>query len=375
MGGPETSFPNRGLRLAAVSAGGLAMLTEQWQQLGIRREVICEVHGEVAAIALDPGAAEAWMPGFKVFDLASVLGLRVSEQDDDLLREIWLTLLNSPVPREFPSVEELMAAVRMRLSLVRNSERTYVRFDSAATERPADCWSYSEETGFILNPGCSLVESLRKACQPGRTGPVYAFSCSRATEYVMLLAIAEEAERSNRSLLRDLESQWRLQAIQAGQFRHAFAEEYGSLEQPLPLDYYVPGDRVWFRNPDRYSFEAKGFEGSWMFYLGGGMFANFWKRDLPFTLLRVCVRIFHWREGARLDENGEWQVDEPEVERLAAETLADPAQSERVFHRMHRLRDPGGVFAEGGCMDATRESPRFVLQPHCDMMEQLRNWS
>lgn len=350
------------------------MLETEWKRLGIGREVVWSQCGESAQIAIEADAADEWMPGFATFELARKLGLESSAREDDLLREIWLTLLNSPLLREYPGPAELMAAVRMRLSIVRNSERTHVEFDSAAIERPADCWNYAEDTGFVLKPGCSLSDSLKKALQPGPAGPAYKFSCSRATEYVMLLAIAEEAERSNRELLRDLETQWRVKAIQAGQFRQAFAEEYGSLQRPLPIDYYVPGDRVWFRNPDQCSFEAKGFEGSWMFYLGDGKFANFWKRNLPFTLTRICVRIFHWRHGAALDANGVWQVDEPEVERLAAQTLADPEQAQGVFQRMHRLRDPGGIFGQGGCMDASRESPRFVLQPHCDMIAQLRDW-
>jgi hypothetical protein len=41
---------------------------------------------------------------------------------------------------------------------------------------------------------------------------------------------------------------------------------------------------------------------------------------------------------------------------------------------MHRVRDAGGVYAGGGCMDATREAPRFVLPAHCDMIEQMNDW-
>jgi hypothetical protein len=38
---------------------------------------------------------------------------------------------------------------------------------------------------------------------------------------------------------------------------------------------------------------------------------------------------------------------------------------------MHRLRDAQGVYAEGGCMDATREAPKFVLAPHTDLLRAL----
>lgn len=43
-------------------------------------------------------------------------------------------------------------------------------------------------------------------------------------------------------------------------------------------------DRLRFRNPDAHSSDASGYEGSWGFYLGGGRFSNFWKRDHSFTL-------------------------------------------------------------------------------------------
>lgn len=360
-----SSIPDRGIRLSSVTADGRMLLEEQWRRLGIDREVHWVVGSESVAVALSLATAEAWMPDFDVFELVRVRGLNPKENDDDLLREIWLSLLNSPMSREFPSAEELLASVRMRFSIVRNSERTFLKFDANAIDRPPDCWSYSEETGFVLKPGCSLVESLKKACQPSISGKVYSFSCSRATEYVLLLAIAEEAERSNRKLFCDLESQWQRKAIQGDPFRDAFTEEYGSFQEPLPMHYYVPGDRVWFRNPDEQSGEAMGFEGSWMFYAGGGLFANFWKLEQPYELKRVCVRIFHWRNCAWLAADGEWYMDEPKVERMEAQTLADPTETLRVMAIMHRMRDPGGIYAGGGCMDATREAPRFVLPPHC----------
>jgi hypothetical protein len=39
--------------------------------------------------------------------------------------------------------------------------------------------------------------------------------------------------------------------------------EHGTVESPLPARWFVPGDRVWFRNPDERSADAEGFEGSW----------------------------------------------------------------------------------------------------------------
>ena len=147
--------------------------------------------------------------------------------------------------------------------------------------------------------------------------------------------------------------------------------ELGTLEAPLPMHYYVPGDRVWFRNPDPHSSDVPGFEGSWVFYLGGGMFANFWKSGQPFDLLTKCLEIFHWRDGVCRNENGELQMDEAKVEQWVAQTLESPEITASVFERMHRLRDAQGIYAEGGCMDATREAPVFVLAPHTELLRLL----
>ncbi len=97
----------------------------------------------------------------------------------------------------------------------------------------------------------------------------------------------------------------------------AIAREAARCNAPLPARWFVPGDRVWFRNPDERSADAAGFEGSWVVYLGAGRFSDFWERGRPFTLERKCVEIHHWR-------------------------------------------DPRGVYDEGGCMDRTRESARWV---------------
>ncbi|WP_395750817.1 hypothetical protein [Prosthecobacter sp.] len=356
----------------AEDSSGWTSLYEEWRRLGIDEAV--ETHsGEGRSwLRLAGSRAHDWMPGFDTLGLAAKLNLNVSINEDDLLREIWLTLLNCPVVLEFPSPEELMAAVRVRRNIVRNARRTRLNFNLDAIERPQDCWRYSEDTGFVLIPGSPLIPSLVKASQPEEGGQWYSFSCYRATEYVILLAIAEEAREHNPELLRQLQAQWEKKAVQSGRFHDVFMHELGTLEEPLPIHYYVPGDRAWFRNPDPHSSDVPGFEGSWVFYLGGGMFANFWKADRPFSLLSKCLEIHHWRDGAVRDEHGRLQMDEAIVEQLVARTLADSEATARIFARMHRLRDAQGVYAEGGCMDATREAPKFVLAPHSDLIRALQ---
>ena len=355
---------------------GRELLFAEWSRLGIESEVECQVQtlssGSCLLLRLAEHSSRAWMPGFDTLGLADTLKLHVSHREDDLLREIWLTLLNSPVLLEFPCAEELMAAVRIRRNIVVNASRTCLNFHTSAIERPADCWRYSEATGFVLIPGSPLINSLKKACQPEEGGQWYSFSCNRATEYVILLAIAEEARDTHPELLCQLQAQWEKKAISYEQFQDVFLHELGTLEEPLPIHYYVPGDRVWFRNPDSYSSDVRGFEGSWVFYLGGGMFANFWKCDQPFNLLSKCIEIHHWSHATFRDEQGELQLDEEKVEQLVAQTLASPEATARIFERMHRIRDGRGIYAEGGCMDATRETPRFVLAPHSELIRALK---
>ena len=310
----------------------------------------------------------AWMPDLNTFDLCDRAGLESRTDTQDLMREIWLTLLASPVASVFPSAEELISAVRMRQFIVQAARKTALNFHTSEAERPSDCWTYCEETGFTVLPGSPLIEALIKATQPEASGMLYSFSCYRATEYILLLAIAQEAQISNPQLLAGLQKQWETRAVMSGRFHEVFLRETGSIETPLPISCYIPGDRVWFRNPDDASSDVAGFEGSWVFYLGGGQFSNFWQRNKPFTLTSKCVDVYQWRNGTRRDANGELQMDEELVEQLVDKTMTQPAEVERITQRMFRLRDPKGVYAQGGCMDTSRESPRWVRPETTDIV-------
>ena len=145
----------------------------------------------------------------------------------------------------------------------------------------------------------------------------------------------------------------------SGRFHEVFLQEYGSLTEPIPPAYYVPGDRVWFRNPDEHSSDASGFEGSWVFYMGGGLFSNFWNRE-HFTLTTKCVEVYHWRHGVYSDSQGDLRVDESVVERRIAETMDNPEEIEAILAQMMRLREPRGVYRNGGCIDTSRDYPRPI---------------
>lgn len=329
--------------------------------------------GTVALIAsLRPEFQQTHMPGHDSLNLHNSLrATDPSDRTDEawaLEREIWVALLGSPHRFAFHDLEALKSHVRVRRNMALAARLTALAFKTEAAERPEADWHYEEEPGFILNPGRPLINALIAATQPEATGKLYDFSCYRATEYVILLGIAQELQVHHPALLAELQQLNERHAVRSGQFHEVFLIEYGSMEAPLPARFYVPGDRLWFRNPDERSADVTGYEGSWVMYMGGGLFSNFWKRDTPFTLESKAIEIFHWKDGVYTDAQGELQMDETVVERLVAQTEADPQARARVLDRMLRMRDPKGVYAEGGCIDTTREYPKSVSREHCDLV-------
>jgi hypothetical protein len=314
----------------------------------------------VIDVALRAGVMAEWMPSWDTTQLTRRLTLDTLHKTFHLEREILITLLASPVSIGFPSVAELQANIHIRRNIVTSGRRTELNFDTAAAERPADCWNYDEDLGFTVKPGCPLIRALKMATQPELSGQLYSFSCYRATEYVILLAIAKELAVCNPELLEKLQHQCEQRVIRSGQFHDVFLQEYGSQEKPFPPRYYVPGDRVWFRNPDERSSDVVGYEGSWVLYLGDGLFTNFWKHERPYTLAAKCLEIFHWRDGAYLTATGDLAMDEGVVEECVAQSEADQTKRTDILDRMMRWRDAKGVYADGGCIDTTREGPRWV---------------
>ena len=342
----------------------LALLGE----LGLREaSTLAATGGGGIALRLEPSCREAWMPGFDTLNLSRVARCPTLDADRQLQREALIAMLGSPVSIEVPSVAELRSALRLRQRTAQAAERTALRFHTTGLERPVDDWTYDEDRGFRLRPGRDLIPALRRATQPAAAGPLYAFSCYRATEYVLLLALAEELADVNPRLLEALQERWTQHPIASGRFHDVFLRESGSTDCPLPDRFYIPGDRVWFRNPDDASSDASGYEGSWTFYLGGGRFANLWKRDLPFTLESKCLEIYHWRHATFVDPAGHLRVDETKVEGHVRNTLRDPHAVASVLQRMLRLRDPRGVYAQGGCLDRTRECLRWVHPATSDL--------
>lgn len=331
--------------------------------------IVPSAQGLQCVVSLRHELQAAWMPQHNTLSLHQQLAQEALSSDAMALeREIVVALLGSPLRFSFASLEALTSHVRVRRHMTLAARKTALAFKTEAAERPEAYWHYDEERGFTLKPGRCLIDALIAATQPEATGKLYDFSCYRATEYVILLGIAQELQTHHPELLAQLQAINEVHAIRSGQFHDVYLVEYGSMAQPLPAGYYVPGDRLWFRNPDERSSDVMGYEGSWVIYLGGGFFSNFWKRDQPFTLESKAIEIYHWRDGVHTDTQGQLQMDEGVVEQRVAQTLADPQAVQQVLSRMLRMRDVKGVYAEGGCLDTTRECPRSVSRDHCELV-------
>ena len=368
-------FETRGIELRASSPEQLQLCKlktlEYLQRFQLTEHLdideFLDVDGACLAFRLHQIARDQWAPDWDTTRLYDRLSIDSRSNENDLEKEILVAMLLATIPFIFPSYEELIAAIHIRRHVVRAGYLAELNFDTHATERPEDCWHYDEDAGFLLNPNVSIIKALTKATQPQDGQPAYSFSCYRATEYVILLGIAQELATTNPALLQRLEDRSEKRAIRSGEFHEVFLKEYGSIDQPFPMRYYVPGDRVWFRNPDDRSSDISGYEGSWVIYLGHNLFTNFWKRNSPFSLEAKCVEVFHWKDGAYIGSDGELCMDETIVEAEVIKTLGNPSLFATIIERMMRYRDPQGVYQKGGCIDTSRESPRWICPSTTDL--------
>ena len=306
-------------------------------------------------------------PGFDTTGIASSLHINGLKRSKDLECEIILAMARSPVTFTFPSVQEFETAIRVRRYAALAAYQAELNFDTEGLERPRDYWTYHPETSFTLLPGVSIIDALIHTTQPALSGHVYSFSCFRASEYILTLALALELRDCHPDLHRQIEQRWSKRAIMGEEFQYVFLREYGSISAPIPPRFYVPGERVWFRNPDEPSSNVRGYEGSWLYYLGSGLFNNFWDRQNPYTMTTKCLEIYHWRDAVKSNALGELTMDEAVVARHVTASASNPSERERILALMMKYRDPSGVYAEGGCIDATRESIRLMHPASSDI--------
>ena len=298
----------------------------------------------------------ALCPDFDTAPIQAYLSGHRPDSESRMVAEILLAMTLSPQIILFKTTCEFKSVLRMRRHAVDVASRTELSFDTNAITRPQAYWVYTKENGFLLRQGVSLAEGLERALCPDVSGSTYAFSCQRASEYLMLYAVVRELAKVNQAGLHAVEEQWRKRALTGDDFLFRFLEERGTRENPIPMRYYIPGDRIWFKNPDDHSSDIEGFEGSWVIYLGGGRFCNLWDRQSPYTLEEKCLEIFYWSKSTAVNGNGVLYMNEALVKEQVTKALNEPAIGEKILKKMMVYRDPTGVYADGGCIDLSRDS-------------------
>ncbi len=295
-------------------------------------------------------------PDFDTANITSFLRTPRSDLEQTLISEIILAMALSPTLMVFESEQELKSNLRMRCTVVKLASRTELNFDTSSITRPQAYWIYTKENGFLLRQGVSLADGLERALCPDVSGFTYAFSCQRASEYLILYAVVCELQKVNKTGLNDVEQQWRKRALTGDDFLFRFLEERGTRDNPMPMGYYIPGDRIWFKNPDDHSSDIEGFEGSWVIYLGGGRFCNLWDRERPYTLEEKCLEIYYWSQCVEVSPAGVPWMNEEVVKERVQLALNAPAIKHPILQKMMVYRDPAGVYADGGCIDLSRDS-------------------
>ena len=298
----------------------------------------------------------ALCPDFDTSTITTILHTRQPNRDRALISEIILAMALSPDVVYFGSEQELKSNLRMRCTVVQVASRTELNFDTSSITRPQAYWIYTKENGFLLRQGVSLADGLERALCPDVSGFTYAFSCQRASEYLILYAVVCELQKVNKTGLNDVEQQWRKRALTGDDFLFRFLGERGTRENPMPMRYYIPGDRIWFKNPDDHSSDLEGFEGSWVIYLGGGRFCNLWDRHRPYTLEEKCLEIYYWSQCVEVSPAGILWMNEAVVKEQVEKALHEQDLSGPILKKMMVYRDPTGVYAEGGCIDLSRDS-------------------
>src|SRR5450830_992339 len=134
----------------------------------------------------------------------------------------------------------------------------------------------------LLRPERPLTAALQALLQPAQ-GAGFALSAYRASEYVLLLGLAEETRRHHPALYSRLQTRFQHRPVRDCEFHQALMRQIGSTDAPLPSGFAVPGDRVWLRPPP----DPGGPEtdrpvgGRWAIYLGQGHYREF---ELPTRL-------------------------------------------------------------------------------------------
>lgn len=276
----------QGANKAALQQGHWQLM-EHLQQLGLASLVDVQLlPGDSSAppalqVTLQPTLIEHWAPGHDTRALSRTLALD-TRHDDDLAREIIVALLASPVPFALPNHAEWAAAVRVRQRIVQAARDTRLHPNTTGPHHPPEHWLRQPGQPPVLRPERPLTAALQALLQPSRD-PGFALSPYRASEYVLLLGLAEETRRHHPALYSRLQARFQHRPVRDCEFHQALMRQIGSAEAPLPCGYAVPGDRVWLRPPPKPgapdAYQPIG--GRWAIYLGQGHYCEF---DAPARL-------------------------------------------------------------------------------------------
>ncbi|MDD0811770.1 hypothetical protein PSQ20_15555 [Curvibacter sp. RS43] len=289
-----TPFPAAAPQTAQVRGGvllrspdGQALQSMHWasmrqlQQHGLASLVdvaLLPEHGGLPGPALHfslrPALAEHWVPDHDTRQLCDTLGLD-TRHADDLAREILVAMLASPQALAFPSQEEWAAAIRVRQNTVWAARDTRLNPDPSAPRCPAEDWLQDPPQGLRLRPGRSLIAALQTTLQPDRQHPGHHLSSYRASEWVLLLGLAQELQRHHPALYSRLQQRFERRVMRNCEVHQGLMHQLGQPEAALPRHFAVPGDRLWFGHTSATQRLLPDEQGTWSIYLGQGRFQHF----------------------------------------------------------------------------------------------------
>jgi hypothetical protein len=306
------------------------------------------------------------MPDYNTFGIIKNINkLNIVFNNDLLDMEIILSLLGCPVHFVYESLGELLSEISIRRNISYYASKTHVLLNTRTDitiKRPEEYFK-NNDTDILLLDNKSLIDGIIYSLLPSISRNIYEFSCKRACEYIVLVSILLELKKHNKEhVIKKIESIYRTQPIKSVSFNDIFMIEYGCDTFPLPKLFYIPGDKIWFKNMDNKSSYIRGFEGKWSIYLGNGFFGDFWKTcgdvNNQFTFEDILIEIYNWRFCVKYNENKELYIDENEVNYRNKLCKKNEEEKNKIVSMMSKYRNK--YFLDGGAVDRTRERPRYI---------------
>ena len=305
------------------------------------------------------------MPDYNTLDIIKNINNIDFKYDNNNLHtiEILLSLFGSPVHFIYDSLNDLLSEISIRKNICYYASKTYVSINTSDNIKRPEKYFKNTESDVILLNDKSLIDGIIYSLLPSISGNIYDFSCYRVCEYILLLSILLELKKQNKDyLIQNIESIWRKETIKSKKFHEIFLTEFGSNIFALPKLFYIPGDKIWFKNPDDKSSDIEGFEGKWTIYLGNGLFGDFWKTcgniNNQFTFEDILIEIYNWRFCVKYDKNNELYIDEKEVNYRNKLCKEYKEEKNRIISLMNNYRNK--YFFIDGCIDKTREKPKNI---------------